>query len=61
MLLLLLLYLYTHLYCDKTLSIVLSVVIDVHLVMVLPHISPKYDDFHTHLDFVILYGSTEGK
>jgi hypothetical protein len=22
---------------------------------------PKCDDFHIHLDFVILYGSTEGK
>jgi hypothetical protein len=59
--LLLLLYFYTHLYCDKILSIVLSFVIDVHLVMVLPHVSPKYDDFHIHLDFVILYRSTEGK
>jgi hypothetical protein len=49
--LLLLLYFYTLLYCDKNLSIVLSFVIDVHLVIILPHVFPKYDDFHIHLDF----------
>ena len=51
----------TNLYCAETLNIVLSFVIDVHFVMVLLLVSLKCDDFHIHLDFVILYGSTEGK
>ena len=51
----------TNLYCAETLNIVLSFVIDVHFVMVLLLVfSLKCDDFHIKLDFVILYGSTEG-
>jgi len=49
----------TNLCYAETLNIVLNFVIDVHFVMVLHSI--KCDDFHIHFDFVILYGSTEGK
>jgi len=51
----------TILYCAKTLNIVLSFFIDVHFVMDVLLVSLKCDDFHIHLDFIILYGSMEGK
>ena len=48
-------------YCTKTSNTVLDHVIVVHLVLVSPLDSLKCDYLHIHMDFVILYGSTEGK
>jgi len=42
------------------LSIGLSLVLP-QLCLMLPLNSNKYDNFHIHMDYVILYGSTEGK
>jgi len=36
-------------------------VIVVHTWLMSPLNPNKYDDFHIHMDYVILYGSTEGK
>jgi len=33
----------------------------VHTVLMSPLNPNKYDDFHIHMDYVILYGFTEGK
>jgi hypothetical protein len=50
----------TYLHCAETLNIVLSFVTDVHFWFY--SLFPlKCDDFHIHLDFVILYAYTEGK